>query len=93
MQETFRDSQGFGLFRTNSLDMFLSMEKGGVREVNSKGNTARPRGTDSARVIQVIETRSLRGSGTSEDLCRIVTQYWDFDGKLLAVYDPGEKEE
>lgn len=49
---------------------------------------ARPRGTDSAQVIQVIKTESLRGEGTQKDLCRIVTQYWDFDGNLLAENDP-----
>lgn len=49
---------------------------------------ARPRGTDSAQVIQVIQTKSLRGEGTQQDLCRTVTQYWDFDGNLLAEYDP-----
>ena len=53
---------------------------------------ARPRGTDFAQVIQVIETKSLRGEGTQDDLCRIVTQYWDFDGNLLAEKDPCEKE-
>ena len=53
----------------------------------------RPRGTDLARVVQVIETQALRGSGQSEaDLCRIVTQYWDFDGNLLAENDPCAKE-
>ncbi len=31
---------------------------------------ARPRGTDKARVIQVIETTSLRGEGTERDKCR-----------------------
>lgn len=37
--------------------------------------SARPRGTDSARVIQVIETTSLRGTGDNEsDKCRMVTQ-------------------
>ena len=50
-------------------------------------STARPRGTDSARVIQVIETRTLRGEGTEKDPCRIVTQYWNFEGKLLAEDD------
>ena len=43
-----------------------------------------PRGTDSARVVSVIETQALRGTGKEEDKCRIVTQYWDFDGNLLA---------
>ena len=47
----------------------------------------RPRGTDGARVIPVIETRSLRGEGTEEDKCREVRQYWDFDGNLLAEND------
>jgi len=51
----------------------------------------RPRGTDSARVIQVIETVSLRGVGTEKDMCREVKQYWDFNGNLLAEYDPCEE--
>lgn len=54
---------------------------------------ARPRGTDNARVIQVIETKSIRGTGDNEkDMCREVRQYWDFDGNLLAEYDPCAKE-
>lgn len=44
------------------------------------------------RVISVIETQALRGSGTERDKCRIVTQYWDFDGNLLAENDPCAKE-
>ena len=52
----------------------------------------RTRGTDSARVVSVIETQALRGSGTERDKCRIVTQYWDFDGNLLAENDPCAKE-
>jgi len=48
---------------------------------------ARPRGTDSAKIIQVIETKSLRGMGTNEDMCRYVMQYWSLDGKLLAEND------
>lgn len=52
----------------------------------------RPRGTDSARVISVIETKALRGEGSTEDPCRIVTQYWDMEGKLLAENDEGRGE-
>lgn len=52
----------------------------------------RPRGTDSARVIQVIETESIRGNGTNEDKCRPIKQYWNFDGNLLAENDPCAKE-
>lgn len=51
-----------------------------------------PRGTDSARVILVIETTALRGEGTEKDKCREVKQYWDFDGKMLAENDSCTKE-
>ena len=48
-------------------------------------NAVRPNGTDSARVIQVIETR---GKGTLDDLSRQVVQYWSVEGELLAEKDP-----
>lgn len=50
-----------------------------------KNKTARPRGTDSAEVIQVIVTRALEGVGTEEDSCRMQVRYWSMDGKLLAT--------
>lgn len=55
-------------------------------------NSSRPRGTDKARVIQVIETNSIRGRGTEDDPVRGVKQYWNFKGKLLAENDPIKKE-
>jgi len=50
--------------------------------------SVRPRGTDAAKIIQVIETKALRGRGTEDDLCRQVVQYWSLDGELLAENDP-----
>ena len=50
-----------------------------------KANAARPRGTDSAEVIQVIKTVGLEGAGTQEDPCRLQVKYWSLDGELLAV--------
>lgn len=47
----------------------------------------RPRGTDNARVIAVIETKSIRGLGTEDDPVREVVQYWNLHGKLLAEKD------
>lgn len=44
-------------------------------------------GTKSAKVIQVIETKSKRGLGTEKDPVREVTQYWDFEGRFLAEMD------
>lgn len=51
----------------------------------AENKTARPRGTDSAEVIQVIVTKALEGAGTEEDPCRIQIRYWSLDGELLAV--------
>ena len=56
--------------------------------MDKENDTVRPNGTDRAKVIQVIETRSNRGKGTLDDVCRQVVQYWSMDGKLLAERDP-----
>lgn len=47
----------------------------------------RPRGTDKAKVIQVIQTKSIIGLGTIKDPVRTIYQYWDFEGELLAYKD------
>ena len=52
-----------------------------------------PRGTDSAKVIQVIETAALRGSGADDDPVRVVKQFWSFAGELIAEVDPFIDEE
>lgn len=49
--------------------------------------TARPRGTDNAKIIKIIQTKSLIGRGTKEDPARFIYQYWDFKGNLLAEND------
>lgn len=51
--------------------------------MNEQRNAARPRGTDGARVIQVIQTLALEGLGTKDGPCRTKIQYWSFDRKLL----------
>jgi len=42
----------------------------------------------SAKVIQVIQTKSTRGTGTSADPVREVVGYWDFEGNLIAEKEP-----
>lgn len=49
--------------------------------------TVRARGTDKAKVIKVIQTKSILGKGTKEDPVRYIYQYWDFRGNLLAEKD------
>ncbi len=46
---------------------------------------ARPRGTDSAKLMTVIVTEALEGGGTEKDPCRVQRRYWSLDGKLLAT--------
>lgn len=57
-----------------------------------KSSASIPRGTDSACIKVVIETKALRGVGSHEDMARIVTQYWSLEGTLLAENDPCKKE-
>lgn len=49
--------------------------------------TVRPRGTDKAKVIKVIQTESMLGREIPEDPVRILYQYWVFKGNLLANHD------
>lgn len=49
--------------------------------------TVRPRGTDKAKVIKVIRTESIIGRGIPEDPVRLIYQYWDLKGNLLASHD------
>lgn len=55
--------------------------------------TVRPRGTDKAKVIKVIKTESLIGKGIQEDPVRLIYQYWDFKGNLLAKHDTLDEDE
>lgn len=43
--------------------------------------------TRSAKVIQVIETKTVVGLGVQSDPVREITQYWGLDGCLLAKVD------
>lgn len=45
-------------------------------------------GVDSVQMVQVIETKSQRGSGSDANPYRTVTQYWSPDGEFLAENDP-----
>jgi len=43
--------------------------------------------TSSAKVITVIETISVIGSGTPDNPLRHMIRYWSLDGDLLAEHD------
>mgnify|MGYP001773496348 FL=1 len=42
----------------------------------------------SVKTMPVIEIMVVAGSNRPDDPKRVVIQYWDFDGNLLAVNDP-----
>jgi hypothetical protein len=59
------------------------------------GEKMKHEGTMAAKVIQVIETKALRGEGVEGDPVRDILQYWTLDGRLIAEWDPvtdGDKE-
>lgn len=47
----------------------------------------RANGTQSAKIVLVIETKAQRGLGTEKDPVREITQYWDLLGNFLAETD------
>ena len=48
------------------------------------GKHRRLSNVDEARVIRVIEIKSLVGDGTKDDPCRLITEYFSLDGERLA---------
>ena len=59
--------------------------EGGEKGESGKNSAVRPRGTDSAKLMVVIVTESLKGCGTEDDPVSVVKQYWSIDGELLAT--------
>jgi hypothetical protein len=59
----------------------------GVEEMLSQIKPVEPETTRSARMIEVIETISIRGDGFDSPV-REVIQYWSKEGILLAEQDP-----
>lgn len=41
-----------------------------------------------AEVRQVVHVRLKRGTGATEDPVRLISQFWSFEGELLAEQDP-----
>lgn len=57
--------------------------------VNLDAKTVRPRGTDSVRIISVVEVTTTVGDGTPGNPMRMVTEYWSLSGERLAVRETG----
>ena len=45
------------------------------------------RGTDSAKIVHLIQTVAPMGSGTEDDPVRLVRQFWTLDGKPVFQLD------
>lgn len=46
------------------------------------------KGSQSAELMEVIRVKTSVGKGTDEDPCRIISEFWSKEGKLLATNDP-----
>ena len=66
----------------SKLDTGKDVEK--VEDKTTSVHTIRPRGTEAARVVTVIETEAVAGYGTPGDPGYMLKQYWSLDGELLA---------
>ena len=56
--------------------------------MNSEAKSAiRFRGTDSAKIVQLIRTTGPVGNGTETDPVRRVEQYWTLEGEPLFTRD------
>lgn len=53
----------------------------------TSGKFRRLTGVNDAKVISVIEVKSLAGEGTEEYPIEQITEYYTFDGELLARRD------
>jgi hypothetical protein len=62
-------------------------EQKGVEKMQSQIKPVDPETTRSARIVEVIQTVSIRGNGFDNPV-REVTQYWSKEGILLAEQDP-----
>ena len=72
----------------------LEYPKNGITATTGRGENMaykniKLRGCDSAKIEQLIVTKSTKGAGTESDPYREVTQYWTLDGKLLFEDDQG----
>lgn len=43
---------------------------------------------DEVQVVELIEVKSLFGDGTSESVCRTITEYYTLEGILVCRLDP-----
>lgn len=43
---------------------------------------------ENAQVIQVVAIKLVIGDGTNNNPTRSITEYWSFDGELIAISDP-----
>ena len=68
-------------------ELFSRDERKGGKQMNEHIKP-KPNRCKLAEAVQVIRTVTLVGSGTQENPCRDVVQYWTLDGQLIATIDP-----
>lgn len=59
-----------------------------LNQVAMKDQSKNPNVVRKVKILSVIEIMATIGDGTHDNPRRVVVQYWDFKGNLLAINDP-----
>ena len=68
------------------------LDEHGWPSSGSSGAYCRESNVDEARIVSMIEVKSIIGAGTGEDLVRQITEWYYEDGTFAARHDPCAKE-
>lgn len=64
------------------------LSKDVLNQVLIKDQSKNPNAVRKVKILSVIEIMATIGDGTHDNPRRVVVQYWDFKGNLLAINDP-----
>lgn len=64
------------------------LSKDVLNQVLIKDQSKNPNVVRKVKILSVIEIMATIGNGTHDNPRRVVVQYWDFKGNLLAINDP-----
>lgn len=64
------------------------LSKDVLNQVLIKDQSKNPNVVRKVKILSVIEIMATIGDGTHDNPRRVVVQYWDFKGNLLAINDP-----
>lgn len=74
--------------RVNIMAKHKIFSKDTLNQASIKDQIKSPNAVRKVKILSVIEIMATIGDGTHDNPRRVVVQYWDFKGNLLAINDP-----